>query len=323
MPEVQRFFTTRHAGHYKIYNLCAERAYDLEGYFEKVERFPFDDHNPCGLMLIEQFCNSVEEYLAEDPENVVGIHCKAGKGRTGLMICTYLLHTGLSTTAADALQHFARERTHNGKGVTIPSQIRWVHYYEQLLRRDQVMAHTYQITHIRLVTIPNFDPAITGGGCDPYVKVLTLMKKSRTNDIEWVERSVFNQQKKMKKIKKFYPSDGNVLLDLEEFDVLVKGDVKLIFYDRDQYGSDDKMFHLWFHTAFVEENYLMFEKVVVDKACKDKNHRTFDEGFKVEIFLHRVDEDVRNVDHGGQEEGTDEEGTDLEYGTDDDDEEKA
>ena len=322
MPEVQRLFTTFHANHYKIYNLCAERGYDLEGYFESVERFPFYDHNPCALQLIEQFCNSVFAYLAEDPENVVGIHCKAGKGRTGLMISCYLLHCGNCERASDALDLFARERTHNGKGVTIPSQIRWVYYYEQLLRRDQVMAFAYKITHIRFITVPNFDPAITGGGCDPYVKVLTLTKKARTNDIEWVERGVFNQQKRTKKVKKFYPSDGYVLLDLEEFDVLVKGDVKLIFYDRDQYGSDDKMFHLWFHTAFVEENYLMFEKVVIDKACKDKNHRTFDEGFKVEIFLHRVDEDVRNLNQEIPEDGTDEEGTDAEYGTDDD-EEKA
>jgi len=50
------------------------------------------------------------------------------------------------------------------------------------------------------------------------------------------------------------------------------------------------MFHLWFHTAFIERNFLVFDKVVVDKACKDKHCRTFDAQFKVEVYLHRVDD---------------------------------
>eukprot|EP00518_Triparma_eleuthera_P008912 CAMPEP_0182484634 /NCGR_PEP_ID=MMETSP1319-20130603/43786_1 /TAXON_ID=172717 /ORGANISM="Bolidomonas pacifica, Strain RCC208" /LENGTH=83 /DNA_ID=CAMNT_0024686549 /DNA_START=21 /DNA_END=268 /DNA_ORIENTATION=+ len=83
MPEVQRFFRTRHEDHYKIYNLCSERQYDLQEYFPRVERFPFDDHNPCPLDLLGLFCASVDEYMAEDPSNVVAVHCKAGKGRTG------------------------------------------------------------------------------------------------------------------------------------------------------------------------------------------------------------------------------------------------
>jgi protein-tyrosine phosphatase len=91
----------------------------------------------------------VEAFLAEHPENVVGIHCKAGKGRTGaleqawpkpdcsyqpplsisetppppravnpfsgLMISALLLHSGACATAEEALDLFARERTYNGK----------------------------------------------------------------------------------------------------------------------------------------------------------------------------------------------------------------
>ncbi len=46
-------------------------------------------------IFLLQFCKSVERYLAADDRNVVGIHCKAGKGRTGLAIAVYLLHSGL------------------------------------------------------------------------------------------------------------------------------------------------------------------------------------------------------------------------------------
>jgi hypothetical protein len=61
LPEVQRFFNTRHPDHYKIYNLCAEKGYDLTGLFHKVERFPFMDHNTCpfALLALVRVCASV------------------------------------------------------------------------------------------------------------------------------------------------------------------------------------------------------------------------------------------------------------------------
>ena len=78
--EVKRFFKTRHDGHYKIYNLCSERGYDLETKFDvKCERFGFPDHNPPPFEMIKPFCENMDEYLGKHDDNVASIHCKAGK----------------------------------------------------------------------------------------------------------------------------------------------------------------------------------------------------------------------------------------------------
>ena len=58
------------------------------------------------------------------------------------------------------------------------------------------------------------------------------------------------------------------------------------------------MFAFWLNTKFIEGNYLCLEKSVLDKACKDKKHKAFPPGFRVELFLRRIDEledDVKPV----------------------------
>jgi hypothetical protein len=64
-------------------------------YFQ-VASFPFSDHNCPPIQLIASFCQSAHSWLKEDIQNVVVVHCKAGLGRTGLMICSLLLFLKVS-----------------------------------------------------------------------------------------------------------------------------------------------------------------------------------------------------------------------------------
>ena len=41
------------------------------------------------------FCADVKDWLKQDDKNIIAVHCKGGKGRTGTMICTWLIHTEL------------------------------------------------------------------------------------------------------------------------------------------------------------------------------------------------------------------------------------
>ena len=90
LNDISNYFKTYHNNNVKIYNLCLEkdRIYP-KNYFPnfKVALFPSLDHNPCPVKLLLEFCLDVMIFLIESLNGIAAIHCKAGKGRTGLKIC--------------------------------------------------------------------------------------------------------------------------------------------------------------------------------------------------------------------------------------------
>ncbi|XP_077243578.1 phosphatidylinositol 3,4,5-trisphosphate 3-phosphatase and protein-tyrosine-phosphatase PTEN2A-like [Tasmannia lanceolata] len=133
MEEVIKFFETHHKGKYKVYNLCLERLYDASLFEGKVACFPFNDHNCPPIQLIISFCQSAYSWLKEDIENVVVVHCKAGMARTGLMISSLLLFLKFFPTAEESIEYYNQKRCVDGKGLVLPSQIRYVKYFERIL----------------------------------------------------------------------------------------------------------------------------------------------------------------------------------------------
>ena len=186
MSEVAAFLEKRHKDHYMVYNLCSERSYDATKFNRRVQLFPFDDHNPPPLRMIGDFCTSVKEFLDEHPSNVVAIHCKAGKGRTGVMISAFLLHNRFFVEADDALAFYGFARTNDCEGVTIPSQRTYVHYHEAICKNPSLRARltdkalTRTLKSVRLVTLPN---AVSKDKCDLCVRI-----RPRVGDSNWTSR---------------------------------------------------------------------------------------------------------------------------------------
>jgi len=139
--EVDRFLRANHKDHFRIYNLCDEKAYATNGFPNETVHFACPDHCPPPLRGMRDFCQNVESWLRADDGNIVSVHCKAGKGRTGTMICALLVYAGAVDSAYQALRWYEQTRGGKWSGVTIPDQIRWVAMLERYLKSgsDQLL----------------------------------------------------------------------------------------------------------------------------------------------------------------------------------------
>uniref|UniRef100_A0A4W5LTZ1 Transmembrane phosphatase with tensin homology n=1 Tax=Hucho hucho TaxID=62062 RepID=A0A4W5LTZ1_9TELE len=159
--EVARFLDTKHEDHYRVYNLCSEKGYDPKFFHYRVERVFIDDHNVPSLEDMLKYTAGVREWMAADPNNIIAIHCKGGKGRTGTLVCTWLIDSDQFESAQDSLDYFGERRTDKSRsskfqGVETPSQSRYVGYYEVMktkFNRQLPPEQSLKIKSIRIHSI--------------------------------------------------------------------------------------------------------------------------------------------------------------------------
>ncbi|KAJ7555952.1 hypothetical protein O6H91_05G062500 [Diphasiastrum complanatum] len=296
--QVKRVLDSRHESHYKVYNLCVESTYDPANFHGRVEWFPFDDNHVPPLPLIKLFCENVGEWLASDPRNVAVVHCKAGKGRTGLMVCAYLVYTGMS--AEEALKLYASRRTYNDEGVTIPSQRRYVGYWSKILsfpagdhsRQPEVhlpVAQKRELRRIRLYDTLSTDRVrfvitqlkqipgqmympseeVAQGYCKALKKgsdrpvspryYLSFLSKSRSEKSAEEQNPRFVVQMDTERPVLHKKACLDHYLDKP---LAVAGDVRAIFYD----SGGGCLFYACFNTFFISNSVLQLGRGDLDKV---------------------------------------------------------
>ncbi|XP_071726201.1 phosphatidylinositol 3,4,5-trisphosphate 3-phosphatase and protein-tyrosine-phosphatase PTEN2A-like [Rutidosis leptorrhynchoides] len=238
MEEVIKFFETHHKDKYKVYNLCSERLYDASLFEGKVASFPFDDHNCPPIQLIISFCHSAYSWLKEDIENVVVVHCKAGMAKTGLMITSLLLYLKFFPTSEESIDYYNQKRCVDGKGLVLPSQIRYVKYFERVLKHfngEDQPGRRCMLRGIRLHKCPYWiRPSLTIS--DHNGVLFSTKKHPRTKDLS-PEDFWFAAPKK-----------GIMVFALPGEPGLTElcGDFKIQFHDRQ--GD----FYCWLNTTMIE-----------------------------------------------------------------------
>ena len=269
LDEVKKFLNTRHKNHYKVYNLCEEKKYPKDTFF-KQGYYPFKDHEVPTIETFKIFCEDAKNFLDEDENNVVVVHCLAGTGRTGTFIVSLLLYLKVFKTQDECLKYYSLMRVGNEKGVTNPSQLRYINYFDIILKNNISLPmnnKTILIRKIKMFTVPFF--AKLGTSLCPSFTIKNGDK-------------IYKQYDHAKK-ENYEVSSRTVEFKLNLGGFKVSGDVLVTFVDI-TFFSKDKMFYFWFNTNFIPESgKFELKKEDIDRAFKDKKHKIYSKNFKIEV----------------------------------------
>lgn len=155
------FLDAKHPDNWAIWEFRAEgTGYPDEAVYGRIRHYPWPDHHPPPFRMVPMIMASMRSWLNEEDthssdtkhdtkgdkgkeagksdgksKRVVVVHCKAGKGRSGSMTCSYLI-SECGWKPEDALARFTERRMRPtfGAGVSIPSQLRWISYADRWTR---------------------------------------------------------------------------------------------------------------------------------------------------------------------------------------------
>nr|XP_046259305.1 tensin-1 isoform X5 [Scatophagus argus] len=279
LREVASMLRSKHGHNYLLFNL-SEKRYDISQLNPKVLDFGWPDHHAPALDKICSICKAMDTWLSADSHNVVVIHNKGNRGRTGVVVAAYMHYSNISASADQALDRFAMKRFYEDKVLPVgqPSQKRYVEYFSGLLSGHiKINNKPLFLHHVIMHGIPNFE---SKGGCRPFLKIYQAMQPVYTSGIYNVQGD----------------SQTSICITIEP-GLLLKGDILLKCYHK-RYRSPcrDVIFRVQFHTCAVHDLGIVFGKDELDETFKDER---FPEYGKVEFIFSFGPEKIHGpgVDH--------------------------
>jgi protein-tyrosine phosphatase len=148
IEDLVEYLNLEHFGHWKIFNLRAQHfsEYDLnaENLKGRIVNYPWVDHEGLPFFYLIRVLDAIDQFICEDEQNVVVLHCRMGKGRSGLIAAAYLIYKkGLSKDAAEKEFTDKRMTTGFGTGVSIKSQLKYCEYMEMFCERNLFYHHCF------------------------------------------------------------------------------------------------------------------------------------------------------------------------------------
>lgn len=162
--------------HFYIFNVH-ENNYDTNFFDNKVIFKPFPDHCSPSLTYFDESSALISNILKNDPKCTIFIHCKAGRGRSGTVVCAYQIFSKHVSHVQEAIDTVNEKRSPQHLSISIPSQLRFLRYYERKCLMGSPQNQTIKLK--RLVISPHFN----------HKMVLTL-----TNGIPFEDEPLFAEE---------------------------------------------------------------------------------------------------------------------------------
>jgi len=298
--EVERFLNTFHKDSWRIYNCCPELPYrDIQG--GAIIKYNIQDHSPPTMANFVDFLNDAGDFMrkgeSQGKSNVLAVHCKGGKGRSGSLCCAWLLYSKECEDAESALNTFADSRTDENKqgkvqGVETPSQRRYIYQVDQLLKKQNLYFDTLKAVPDWAMKGNNKAQAKVMYPPETSVKIGSLkMTDFFLHSGEIVKRGSLAVVVKANDafVSQSEPVLAEVLTNNPVFalNVEVGGDIQVSIYcveemEKQSFGLKSKeenvrcgnergmLANFFFHSAFVGKEEFTVPIARIDKACKDK-----------------------------------------------------
>lgn len=229
----------------------AEKSYPGDGLNNQVLDFGWPDHMAPPMDRLCGCVQAMDGWNRSDPKNVVVVHCKGGKGRTGCVIAAYMLQSRVFDKPEQAMYHFAMKRFQSKDpsktGITGQGQRRYVRWFKDVIEgkrevRDQPMF----LEAVVMRGVPNFDGH---GGCKPLLRLFEFPAGSTQakqtlewpTDLDFVAKTEWTRQ------------DSEIRIEVNR--LLDRGDILARCYHRAGKSGKkkQKMWRLQFHTMMMAE----------------------------------------------------------------------
>uniref|UniRef100_A0A3Q1IQ34 Uncharacterized protein n=1 Tax=Anabas testudineus TaxID=64144 RepID=A0A3Q1IQ34_ANATE len=268
LKEVTSMLRSKHGENYLMLNLSEWRS-DLSKLNHK---FGWPDHHAPALDKICSMCKAIDTWLNGEQHNVVVLHNKGNRGRTGVVVAAYMHYSNISASADQALDRFAMRRFYEDKALPVgqPSQRRYVQYFNGLLSGHiKINNKPLFLHHVIMHGIPNFE---SKGGCRPFLKIYQAMQPF------------------------MFQGDSNTSICITiEPGLLLKGDILLkCYHKRYRNPTRDVVFRVQFHTCAIHDLGVVFGKNELDETFKDER---FPEYGKVEFVFSYGPEKIKGLSH--------------------------
>lgn len=136
-----------------------------------IKRYGWLDHSPPPFLFMQEVLDDIHQYLSESSSNVVLLHCKMGKGRSGSIVVAYMMKY-MSCSLKEGRDIFMNNRFRAGitRGVTISSQLRFLRYHELFLHLERPLNRPHVLPELAKsrFTLSNMEITKPLGAIPPF-----------------------------------------------------------------------------------------------------------------------------------------------------------